>query len=175
MVTEPEYSADELAELRRYHQCRRFLYDEAALLDQFELEAWLDCLTEDIDYRVPIRLTRERTAAPFSTDSYHFKDDFSSLQTRVNRVLTEYDWSESPPSRTRRFVTNLRILEHREDEVDVASNLLLFRTREERRHPELISGKRHDTIRFTAEPRLARRTVYLDHTVLGSDRLSILL
>jgi len=59
-------AADRAAALHR--ECEAFLYREAELLDSGELHAWFDLLTTDIDYRVPVRVTRERAAAasPFS-------------------------------------------------------------------------------------------------------------
>lgn len=168
-----EISVDNLV---LFHKCNYFIMYEAELLDSNNLFKWLELLTEDIDYRVPVRTTRERSANSFSNDSYHFKDDYSSLETRIERVATDYDWSENPPSRTRRFVAGIRIVDTEDDEVKVNSNLLLYRNRQEKRQPDIISAARTDTLRrVNGGLKLSSRTVFLDHTFLQTDRLSIFL
>ncbi|MGH7857450.1 MAG: hypothetical protein ACREQY_08975, partial [Candidatus Binatia bacterium] len=43
-----------------YFEIVEFLEDEAMLLDDFELLAWVDLLADDLVYRVPVRVTRLR-------------------------------------------------------------------------------------------------------------------
>jgi len=47
-----------LLELER--EVAEFFYREAELLDSNGLEQWLELLTEDVKYEMPVRLTRER-------------------------------------------------------------------------------------------------------------------
>lgn len=155
-----------------------FLVREADLLDERDLRGWLALLTEDIDYRIPIRVTRERASSvsPFSEDSFHMLEDWASLKARVDRFDTEFAWSEDPPSRTRRFVTNV-FLESLDDDahVRVRSNLLVYRARGDSA-PQLLSGQRRDTLRrVSGEWRLATRLVLLDHTRLPTENLAIFL
>lgn len=157
-----------------------FLYREARLLDEQQLHDWLDLVTEDVDYRVPVRTTRERGAeqSEFSRDANIFKEEFASLDARVRRFDKEYAWSENPPTRTRRFVTNVEIVEVREedDELDISSNVLVFRAKEDEVEPDFIAGRRADTLRWVdGELRIAERVVYLDHTVLDTRPLSVFL
>lgn len=157
-----------------------FLYREARLLDEQRLHDWLDLVTEDIDYRVPVRSTRERGAeqSEFSRDANIFKEEFASLDARVRRFDKEYAWSENPPTRTRRFVTNVEIIEVRDedDELDISSNVLVFRAKEDEVEPDFIAGRRADTLRrVDGELRIAQRVVYLDHTVLDTRPLSVFL
>lgn len=164
----------------RREEVENFLYREARLLDEQRLHDWLDLVTEDIDYRVPVRTTRERGAeqSEFSRDANIFKEEFASLDARVRRFDKEYAWSENPPTRTRRFVTNVEIKAVREadDEVDISSNVLVFRAKEDEVEPDFIAGRRADTLRrVDGELRLAERVVYLDHTVLDTRPLSVFL
>lgn len=157
-----------------------FLYREARLLDEQHLHDWLDLVTEDIDYRVPVRTTRERGAeqSEFSREANVFKEEYASLDARVRRFDKEYAWSENPPTRTRRFVTNVEIVAVREadDELDVSSNVLVFRAKEDEVEPDFIAGRRADTLRrVDGELKLAERVVYLDHTVLDTRPLSVFL
>jgi 3-phenylpropionate/cinnamic acid dioxygenase small subunit len=164
------------ADLRLVRAVEEFLFREAELLDAGRYREWLELLSPDIDYRIPTRLTRERTALDlqFSEASFHMIEDRGSLETRVARFDTEYAWSENPPSRTRRFVSNVR-LDPFGSPLQVRSNLLFFWARDD--VPQvLLSGERHDLIRVDdGEMTLARRSVFLDHTTLPIPNLAVFL
>jgi len=161
-----------------YLECLRFLIHEAELLDNRQLHDWFALLTADIDYRVPIRVTRERLAreSPFSEEAFHMVEDWGSLKTRVERFDTESAWSEDPPSRTRRFVSNVRVEANGEhDELHVTSNLLMYRARGDT-PAQLICGERHDVLRkVDGAWKIAKRLVLLDHTSLPTQNLAVFL
>jgi 3-phenylpropionate/cinnamic acid dioxygenase small subunit len=157
-----------------------FLNWEAELLDEQRLHEWLDLVSEDIDYRVPVRVTRERGAesSEFSEDANIFKEDYASLDARVRRFDKEYAWSENPPTRMRRYVSNVRFQEiyNDGDELVVKSNLLIYRAKEDEVDADLIAGVRTDTLeRQESELVLTDRLVNLDHTVLDTRPLSTFL
>lgn len=159
-------------------ECEEFLYEEAELLDNQDLHEWLDLLTEDIDYKVPRRVTRERDAdqSEFSDESYLYREDIGTLTTRVNRYDREYAWAENPPSRTRRFVSNVRVHEESGDALHVKNNLLLYRNQGDTTEKDLIVGEREDVLRRVDDDlKLAQRTVYLDQTILATRNLSFFL
>lgn len=160
-----------------YREVRDFLLREAELLDNGSYRDWLDCLTEDIRYQVPVRVTRDRgVESEFVNEMGHLDEDYVSLEMRVMRLETEYAWAEDPPSRTRHFLSNIRIEPgDRGDEVRVKSNLLLYRTRGDDPHYDLLSAERHDVLRrVNGQWKLARRLVLLDQTTIGTHNLSIL-
>jgi 3-phenylpropionate/cinnamic acid dioxygenase small subunit len=152
-----------------------WLDHEAALLDEGRLEEWLGLLTEDVDYSMPVRLTRERGSGPDThAGAPHFLDDARTLRMRVERLKTEFAWAEDPPSRTRRFVTNVRA-EPTADGVKVRSYLLLYRNRGDDSGAELISAERHDHLRRTPNGlRLSRREVRIDQSTLGVRNLAVM-
>jgi len=155
-----------------------FLHEEAALLDDGEHRAWLDLVAPDIHYVVPVRITAPHTLADSTLDDMaHFDEDRYSLVKRVERLETEHAWAEDPPSRTRRFVTNIRCWQgDTDDEIVVRSNLLVFRSRGDILGPDLLSGRRTDLLRRTdVGLRLARRHVLLDESVLRTQNLAIFL
>jgi 3-phenylpropionate/cinnamic acid dioxygenase small subunit len=155
-----------------------FLYEEAALLDDRDHRGWLDRVAPDIQYVVPVRITSPHTLADSTLDDMaHFDEDLYSLEKRVERLETEHAWAEDPPSRTRRFVTNIRCWEgDAADEIVVRSNLLVFRSRGDLLGPDLLSGQRTDLLRRTDDGlRLARREVLLDESVLRTQNLAIFL
>lgn len=153
-----------------------FLFLEAELLDDQRIRDWLELLDPEIEYRMPVRTTQERTAGlGFSEESWHMNEDFDSLETRVVRLDTDFAWAEDPPSRTRRFVTNVRPTPGgAEDLTAVRSNLLLYRARYDDPSHQLLSAERHDLLRQTdGGLKLLRRLVLLDHTTLGTSNLGI--
>src|SRR5699024_6076261 len=93
----------------RHLQAYQFLVDEAYLLDAQQYEAWLDTLTDDIHYVMPVRVTTA-LGAGFDTSPgmAHFDEDKYSLSRRVARFRTEHAWTEDPPSRLRHHITNVR-------------------------------------------------------------------
>ncbi|MFD0883459.1 3-phenylpropionate/cinnamic acid dioxygenase subunit beta [Streptosporangium algeriense] len=154
-----------------------FLHREAELLDDNRVDDWFALLEEDLEYLVPLRYSRERAGGPgFSATAFHMKDSHTSMAGRVKRLSSEYAWAEDPPSRTRRFVANIRV--RREDDLlHVRSNLMLYRSRGDSTDHQLLVGERHDVLRVRPgdEVGLARRTVLLDQTTLATHNLAVFL
>lgn len=161
-----------------YHEVLAFLYGEAELLDDRMLRPWLDMLTDDVVYRMPVRTTRAHDVADsVLADMDHFHEDRYSLEKRVERFETDHAWAEDPPSRTRRYVTNPRCWHSdRDDEVVVRTNLLLFRSRGDVRDPDLVSSQRTDRLRrHDGELKLADRLVWVDESTLRTQNLAVFL
>lgn len=160
-----------------YREVVDFLTREAELLDNREFEEWLGILTEDVHYDMPIRVTRgSAEASELVRESAWLRENFSSLKMRVQRLRAPGVVAENPPSRTRHFVSNLRVAAAaKADEIEVRSNLLLYRTRGDSTHYDLFSAERTDVLRrVNGSWKLARREVLLDQSVLGAQDLSIL-
>src|SRR5919202_3600718 len=132
-----------------YWEVYSFLMHESELLDERRERDWLELFTDDAEYLMPVRVNRERGEGDgFSEEAYYFEETRRSLELRVRRLETEYAWAEDPPSRTRHFVTNVRVAPgEEEDEVAVRSNLLLYRTRGSLPHHDQISAERKDVLR----------------------------
>jgi phthalate 3,4-dioxygenase beta subunit len=165
------------------HQAaHQFLVEEAALLDAADYAGWLDLLCDDIRYLMPVRVTTARGAG-FDTlaDMGHFDEDMYALRKRVQRLATDYAWTEDPPSRTRHFVTNVRTFRSSAFpnggvEFLVESAVLLFRSRGDTREADLVSAGRTDVLRETAAGlRLARREILVDEAVLRTQNLAVFL
>jgi 3-phenylpropionate/cinnamic acid dioxygenase small subunit len=152
-----------------------FLLKAAELLDDRRYEEWLGLLTEDIRYTVPVRVTHEG-GSEFAEGMAHFEEDYRSLEMRVRRLRSSRAWAESPPSRTRHFISNIRVEPgDREDELKVRSNVLLYRGRGDDPQYDLLSAECWDVVRrVNGQWKLARRTVLLDHTALKTHNLSVL-
>lgn len=164
------------SEMELHYECVQFYNREAELLDEKRLEEWLDLLTEDVSYDMPIRVSREKGAerSEFSRQGYNYREDRSTLESRVERFQSEFAWSEDPPSRTRHHVSNVRVKGVDGDEVQAMTNLLLFRGQGEDTHGVVLSAEREDTLRRTDDGlKLADRTVHLDHTVIPMKNISV--
>ncbi len=103
-----------------------FLYREAALLDEWRLDEWADLFTEDARYVVP---TTDLPEGDPTSDLVFIDDDIIRLRARVTRLNSRHAHREYPWSRTRRFISNVRVEEISDSEVSVASNVLVYRFR----------------------------------------------
>lgn len=161
---------------RVVREIEEFLYKEADLMDEGRWREWLQLLTDDVVYFMPVRVTEERgESAGFAANMAHFHENRQTLELRIRRLETDYAWAENPPSRTRHFVTNIRVFPtERPDEVRARSNVLLYRTRGDVPSHDLLSAVREDVLRrVDGQWRLASRTVYLDHSIITTPNLAI--
>lgn len=154
-----------------------FLYYEAELLDDRRFDEWIELFAEDARYEMPIRVTREKRAGwELAPNGKIFDDTKATLRIRVQRLGTEYAWAEDPPSRTRHYLTNLRISPgERAGEYQVRCNLLVYRNRGESPEYDLLSAERQDLLRRRPGGgwEIARRLVALDQSTVNSRNLSI--
>jgi 3-phenylpropionate/cinnamic acid dioxygenase small subunit len=159
----------------RAHQ---FLVEEAHLLDTGQFERWFELLTDDVTYRMPVRVTAVKAVDEATVQTMdHFDEDRHSLRLRVARFASRYAWTEDPQSRVRHHITNVRTFATEDAECFVVeSAVLLFRSRGDRNPPDLLSAGRTDTLRPTPHGlRLASRLVQADESVLRTQNLAIFL
>ena len=161
-----------------YNRLLETLYDEAAALDERRFDDWVAMLAPDLVYQAPIRLTRtgpNRDRDVMRT-MFHFDDDYGSILMRTGR-LQKSAWAEDPPSRCRRFVTNVRIAEcETPGEYEVVSYLYLERSRGDNPENESLTAERRDVWRDAdGGYRLARREIIVDQSVLGMSNLAVFL
>ena len=127
---------DRLTHLLLVREIEEFLFHEANLLDGRQFSAWLDLLTEDIRYFMPMRRNvrhsdQARADTREGKDINWFDEDKFTLQQRVRQIETGVHWAEEPLSRTTHMVSNVTIAEagtgHGEIQVDL--RFLLYRNR----------------------------------------------
>lgn len=160
-----------------YGEVLDFLYTEAELLDEERLEEWLGMMDESLSYRMPVRVTVARGEGPgFDPEASFFDDDLVTLGLRVRRVLDSPNaHAEMPPTRARRFVTNVRVATSGDD-VLACSSLLLVRSRWDASSFELLAGRRNDVLRRAGDSlKLVEREILIDQTVPASPNLSVFL
>ena len=103
-----------------------FLFKEAALLDEWRLDDWVNLFTEDARYVVP---TTDLPDGDPKRDLVFIDDDINRLRARAVRLNSRHAHREYPWSRTRRFVSNVRVEETNDGELSVTSNVLVYRFR----------------------------------------------
>ena len=121
----------EIADVAVREQCRALLEREARLLDQGRFQEWLELYAPECVGWVPTAAT---PGDPRREVSVLF-DDRRRLEDRIFRLGTGSAWSQVPPSRTVRLVSNVEPFRTDERTVlMVRSNLLLheFRAGESR-------------------------------------------
>jgi 3-phenylpropionate/cinnamic acid dioxygenase small subunit len=160
------------------YEVEQFLYAEAALLDARQYRAWLALMADDIHYWMPIRrtVTLSDLDLEFTKpgDMAYFDDDRMMLEMRVRKFEAGSAWSEDPPSRSRHFVSNVRILEAAADELTVDVCFHLLRTRLNSEISDWF-GRRTDVLRRAGGSfLLARRHIFLDQTLILSTNMSTL-
>ena len=166
----------------------QFYFREARLLDNRELQQWMGLLTEDVTYIMPVRSNPMRDPKKRGTESYlnvdselsegldppHRDENFFTIALRVNRTFKANSWSDNPPARTRRFISNVEIeAGGSPDELKVYSNFLCTFSRHQIDNVT-YSGQRQDVIRVTEEGfKIASRRVIIDWNVVTAPSLGL--
>src|SRR6266702_7095144 len=105
-----------------------FLFAEAELLDEWRLPEWLELFAADAIYYV----TATDLAVDASPDNnlFYVADDRFRLSERVKRLMKRTAHAEFPHSRTRHLVSNVRIRSRSDNEMEVATAFITYRTKD---------------------------------------------
>ena len=171
-----------------HREIEQFLFREARMLDERRWHDWLALFTDDVRYWMPVRAVRypmHSKALKVHDEARHderelsnehevalLDEDKASLVGRIACLDTGLAWAEDPPSRTRHMITNIRIVEDSETELNVESNFMLYRARLKSEENTWI-GSRRDVLRRAGNGFLiAKRLILLEQTVLLTPNLS---
>lgn len=151
--------------LEQKREVEEFLYREAFLLDEMRFDEWLDMLTEDIEYTMPLREHTQGEVEPAGHPI--IKDDKLMLTMRAKKHETGLSHVEIPRSLTEHIVTNILIEDgDNPTELRVYSNFLVRQARK-LRDEAWWAGRRKDVLRREDGAwKIARREVLLDSIVL---------
>ncbi len=171
-----------IAQVLLKHDIEEFLCKEAELLDERRFEEWLELLTEDVRYFMPIRrnvkfgeLDREFTRE--GQDINWFDEGKDTLTRRVNQLLTGIHWAEEPLSRICHTVSNVQVLKatpsvSEPSEVAVKCRFMVYRNRVET-ETDFLVGKREELLRkVDGQWKIAQRKIILDQNVLLAKNLT---
>ena len=146
-------------------QVEDFLYHEAALLDAWRLDDWLALLTEDARYEVP---SNDRPDADPANTLFTIADDIGRIRGRITRLKDKNAHAESPRSRTRRMISNVRIVGRNATELRVEANFVVYRFRRDESVREYVGHYRYLLRAQRDGLKIARRQAVLDPMELGS-------
>jgi p-cumate 2,3-dioxygenase beta subunit len=142
-----------------------FLYMEADLLDDWKLNEWLQLLTEDAEYLVP---SNDALQGSHRTTLFTIADNAERIRQRVIRLNDPNCHAEYPHSRTRRQITNVRIIESTDDTLTVTANFVCYRYRRYERIREYVGKYRYVLKHTEAGLRIRERRVFMDAHELAS-------
>ena len=107
----------------------QFLFREARFADELQLDAWEALWTDDAVYWVP---ANGDDTDPTRSMSVIF-DNRARVATRVRQLHTGRRHAQAPPSRLRRLISNIELLEPDPDHADdivAGANFLVYESRE---------------------------------------------
>lgn len=154
-------------------EVEEFIFAEAEMLDDWDLDAWLDLFTEDAVYNVPSTdLDKTATAA---NNLFYIADDRTRLEERVTRLKKRTAHAEYPRSKTRHLVSNVRIRENDGDSAMVTTAFATFRSKDGVTDT-YIGSTRYKLVRPNGALKIAEKWCFLDMDGLRPQgRISILL
>ena len=146
-------------------QVEDFLYEEAALLDAWRLDDWLALLTDDAVYRVP---SNDRPNADHADTLFIIADDINRIRARVTRLKKKDAHAEDPRSRTRRLLTNVRIVTRKGAALEVEANFSVHRFRRNEGIRVYVGHYRYQLRVKGGKLMIAKREAIIDAMELGS-------
>jgi p-cumate 2,3-dioxygenase beta subunit len=157
-------SAETVAPVTRA-EIEDFLFHEAALLDNWQLDEWQQLLTDDACYYVPPNDDPDGDAR---NTLFIIADDRERIRQRVIRVLDPNCHAESPRSHLSRIIGNVRIVGIEGGIITVAANFICHRYRRYERVGEYVGSMRYLLRRDGASFRIKERRVQLKSHELGA-------
>lgn len=146
-------------------QVEDFLYEEASLLDAWKLDEWLTLLTDDAVYNVP---SNDRPDADSKNTLFIVADDIRRIKARVARLKKPDAHAEYPHSRTRRMISNVRIVERNGPALKVVANFCVHRFRRDGNVRPYIGHYRYELRVEDGKLKIAKREAVIDSMELGA-------
>lgn len=149
------------------------LFEEAALLDDWQLDEWLALFTNDARYLVPS--TDLPKNAPPEGNLFYIADDRFRMGERVKRLQKKAAFSEYPRSKTRHLVSNVRILSQSDGECIVSAAFITNRSKSGVTDT-YVGSSEYIVVRRENGLRIRSKRCTLDHEALRPQgRISIIL
>jgi p-cumate 2,3-dioxygenase subunit beta len=140
-------------------QLEDFLFEEAALLDAWRLNEWLELFAPGARYLVPPAGSNDDVDP--ATTLFYVADDYHRLCERVKRLGKRTAHVEFPHSRCRHLVANVRLLGGTNERFKATSNFVTYRSK--RNVTETYLGHHLYTLRLNdGVIRILEKTSFLD-------------
>jgi 3-phenylpropionate/cinnamic acid dioxygenase small subunit len=182
VMTDLHLTPERLAYLSLMREIEDFFHAEADLLDEREYDRWLDLLTEDIVYWMPMRKNvswqNRNQDITAENDMAWMHDDKETLRKRVKQIQTGIHWADEPVSRVSHVITNIRLTDPgtalgEGEKALTKCRFIVYRNRVED-ETDFLVGRREDTLlRTGGQLKVARRKIILDQSVLLAKNLTM--
>ena len=180
-MTTTEAAPSRFASAQHHAEIRMFLDREAEFIDGRRFADWLELVTEDFSYRMPVPYTPDNPEAPhYDPDALVISETRETLIDhwfrRFEPDMWEMAWAENPPVRYRHFVSNVRVRETGSADVyDVRSNAIVSATRQSDQPTLLVVERFDQVVRRGGNWRLRSRLVVTETTVIEFAQLRVVL
>ncbi len=169
----------------------QFYYREPRLLDERCFQQWLALVDEGIEYSIPTRYTpqpdgrkqdtedflsvdRELERAQGGNGSPLRHDHYLETLVRTMRPFKTTAWAESPPPRTRRFISNIEVEPVADNEYKVYSNFQMFYSHNGADNHTYTGGRRDRLKEVDGQFRICKREVIIDWDVITVPTLALI-
>ncbi len=134
----------------------KLLYLESRLLDEKHFEQWMALFSDELVYWVPMIFGTQNP----KFESSIYLDDRRRLGDRVGAILTGALHAQTPPSRTRRMLTNIEQHNISDDEIRIRANLVIweYRKHETRSYP---GTQEYEIVRESGKLKIRTKVVRL--------------
>jgi p-cumate 2,3-dioxygenase beta subunit len=107
--------------------CEDFLYEEAAMLDEWRLDDWIALFAKGATYEVPAAGAADDVSAAKAL--FYIADDYHRLCQRVERLKKDAAHSEFPHSDGLRLISNVRILGNVDGGTSIGCAFVTYRSK----------------------------------------------
>jgi len=169
----------------------QFYYREARLLDERCLQQWFALVDESIEYSMPTRFVPQPDPTLVDTEAFLSVDreleraqggqgspirheGYLETFARTFRPYKTNAWSESPPPRTRRFISNVEVTPLGDDAYQVYSNFQMFYSHRGADNHTYTGGRRDVLKETDGSFKLLKREVIMDWDVITAPTLALI-
>ena len=169
----------------------QFYYREARLLDERCFQQWFTLVDESIEYSIPTRFVpqpdpeKKDTEAFLSVDqeleraqggsgSPMRHDRYLETFARTFRAYKINAWSESPPPRTRRFISNIEVEPLDNPGYRVYSNFQMFYSHRGADNHTYTGGRRDILKEVDGDFRICKREVITDWDIITAPTMALI-
>lgn len=154
---------------------------EAELLDEWQLDSWLELVDDDFVYRLPVPvITDEIHQCGYDTRSLLMDETRASIienwQARLTDEHNVVSWADSPPTRLHRIVSSVRVRDMDDDRGLLARSKVRLLMVRQSAEPKELNVERYDVL-YRVGPedfRILSRFVTLTEVVLDAPRLRLI-
>lgn len=169
----------------------QFYYKEARLLDERCFQQWFALVDESIEYSIPTRFVpqpdpgqqdteaflsvdRELERANGGSGSPMRHDGYLETFARTFRAFKANAWAESPPPRTRRFISNIEVEPLNSNRYCVYSNFQMFYSHRGADNHTYTGGRRDVLKEVDGDFRICKREVITDWDIITAPTMALI-